>query len=74
MLPTRRSLDALARFEHASDIVAVARDASDLPSATQPRTIADDNGARLLLPGDPGYDDAGPLPAMQAAERGRGNG
>ena len=61
----------------------VARDASDLPPATQPRIVSDGNGARLLLPGDPGYDDAveppdgtisgSTLQAMRAAERGRGS-
>jgi hypothetical protein len=83
ILPTRRSLEALSRFEAASEVVAVARDASDLPPATRPRIVADGNGARLLLPGDPGYDDAvepadgsisGPaLRAMRAAERGQGS-
>ena len=83
IFPTRRSLEALTRFEHASEVVGVARDASDLPPATQPRIVADGNGARLLLPGDPGYDDVEELPdgaisgpalqAMRAAERGRGS-
>ena len=83
IFPTRRSLEALTRFETASEVVAVVRAASDLPPATQPRIVADGNGARLLLPGDPGYDDAvepadgsisGPaLRAMRAAERGQGS-
>jgi 8-oxo-dGTP pyrophosphatase MutT (NUDIX family) len=83
IFPTRRSLEALTRFESAAEVVSVVRSASDLPPATQPRIVADGNGARLLLPGDPGYDDAiepadgsisGPaLAAMRAAERGRGS-
>jgi 8-oxo-dGTP pyrophosphatase MutT (NUDIX family) len=83
IFPTRRSLEALTRFEHADDVVATVREASDLPPATQPRIVSDGNGARLLLPGDPGYDDAvepadgaisGPtLQAMRAAERQRGS-
>ncbi|MGZ8734409.1 MAG: NUDIX hydrolase [Acidimicrobiia bacterium] len=83
IFPTRRSLEALTRFETASEVVAVVGDASDLPPATQPRIVADGNGARLLLPGDPGYDDAvepadgsisGPaLQAMRAVEREQGS-
>jgi 8-oxo-dGTP pyrophosphatase MutT (NUDIX family) len=83
IFPTRRSLEALTRFEHADDVVATVREASDLPPATQPRIVSDGNGARLLLPGDPGYDDAveppdgaisGPtLQAMRSAERQRGS-
>ena len=79
IFPTRRSLEALTRFESAAEVVSVVRDASDLPPATQPRIVADGNGARLLLAGDPGYDDAvepadgsiaGPaLQALRAAER-----
>ncbi len=82
IVPTRRSLEALTRFDHASEVVAVARDASDLPPATQPRIVADGNGTRLLLPGDPGYDDAidlaadaisgAALPALRVAQRGQG--
>ena len=83
IFPTRRSLEALTRFETAAEVVAVVRDASDLPPATQPRIVADGNGARLLLPGDPGYDDAeepadgsitrAALHAMRAAARERGS-
>ncbi len=79
IFPTRRSLEALTRFESAAEVVSVVRDASDLPPATQPRIVADGNGARLLLAGDPGYDDAvepadgsisgETLQAMRAAER-----
>lgn len=79
IFPTRRSLEALTRFESAAEVVSVVRDASDLPPATQPRIVADGNGARLLLAGDAGYDDAvepadgsiaGPaLQALRAAER-----
>jgi 8-oxo-dGTP pyrophosphatase MutT (NUDIX family) len=84
IFPTRRSLEALTRFDHASDVVTYSRDASNLPPATRPRIVADGNGARLLLPGDEGYDAAveppdgaisGPtLRAMRAAERERGAG
>jgi 8-oxo-dGTP pyrophosphatase MutT (NUDIX family) len=58
IFPTRRNLEALARFERAADLVEYVRDASDVPPTTQPRIVADANGARLLLPGDTGYDDA----------------
>jgi len=79
IFPTRRSLEALTRFESAAEVVSVVRDASDLSPAAQPRIVADGNGARLLLAGDPGYDDAVEpaagsisgemLQAMRAAER-----
>ncbi len=62
IFPTRRNLEALGRFAHAADLVDFVRDASDVPPTTQPRIVADGNGARLLLPDDPGYDDAADPP------------
>lgn len=62
IFPTRKNLQALTRFATATELVAHARDASNVPSATQPRIVADGNGARILLPGDPGYDEAEDLP------------
>jgi 8-oxo-dGTP pyrophosphatase MutT (NUDIX family) len=51
IFPTVRNLEALARFETATALVEAVRTASSV-SATQPRVVADGNGARILLPGD----------------------
>jgi hypothetical protein len=47
--PTMRNLQQLARFQSARELlVAVA--------SSEPRVVADAGGARILLPGDPGYE------------------
>jgi 8-oxo-dGTP pyrophosphatase MutT (NUDIX family) len=61
IFPTLRNLEALARFETADELVATVRNATSVPT-TQPRIVADHTGTRLLLPGDPGYDEAEDLP------------
>lgn len=58
IFPTRKNLEALARFTTAAELVAYVRDASDVPPAIQPRLVADASGTRLLLPGDPGSHEA----------------
>ena len=62
IFPTRKSLEALSRFETAAQLLDVVARATDVPPATQPRIVEESSGgSRLLLPGDPGYDgrDAG---------------
>ena len=49
IFPTMRNLEQLARF-------ATARDLLDAVTASEPRVVADAGGARILLPGDPGYE------------------
>jgi 8-oxo-dGTP pyrophosphatase MutT (NUDIX family) len=70
ILPTIRNLEAIARSETAADVLAAASALETIP-AVLPRVVDDGGGMRILLPGDPGYDDADqglpanlPLPGM----------
>jgi 8-oxo-dGTP pyrophosphatase MutT (NUDIX family) len=54
IFPTRKNLEALARFARRGELLEHARAASDVPAATRPRIVRDSNGARIALPGDPG--------------------
>jgi 8-oxo-dGTP pyrophosphatase MutT (NUDIX family) len=54
ILPTIRNLEAIARFDRASDLLDVAVSAPSVPTVV-PRLVQDDEGLRILLPGDPGY-------------------
>lgn len=56
IFPTLRNLEAIGRFDTTDELVAAVRSATSVPTV-QPRIISDANGMRLLLPGDPGYDD-----------------
>ncbi len=47
-LPTQRNLAQLARFPTACELL-------EAVEAAEPRVVADAGGARILLPGDPGY-------------------
>ena len=49
IFPTMRNLEQLARF-------ATARELLDAVTASEPRVVADSGGARIQLPGDPGYE------------------
>ena len=49
IFPTMRNLEQLARF-------ATARELLDAVTLSEPRVVADAGGARILLPGDPGYE------------------
>jgi 8-oxo-dGTP pyrophosphatase MutT (NUDIX family) len=49
IFPTMRNLEQLARFATAGELL-------DAVSASEPRVVADAGGARILLPGDPGYE------------------
>lgn len=57
ILPTIRNLEAIARFDTAADVLAAAAALDQIP-AVLPRVIDDGDGIRILLPGDPGYDEA----------------
>jgi 8-oxo-dGTP pyrophosphatase MutT (NUDIX family) len=61
IFPTIRSLEAIGRFETADDLMAAAAAIESVP-ALLPRIVSDGDGMRILLPGDPGYDEAGGLP------------
>ena len=49
ILPTMHNLEQLARFATARELLAAV-------TASEPRVVADAGGARILLPGDPGYE------------------
>ncbi|MGY6499835.1 MAG: NUDIX hydrolase [Acidimicrobiales bacterium] len=75
IIPTLSNLAALARFDTAAEVIEAARTIAEVP-AILPKLVHEDGGARILLPGDPGYDDAGladlpppqaPLPGMAGA-------
>ncbi|MGH9118291.1 MAG: NUDIX hydrolase [Acidimicrobiales bacterium] len=54
ILPTIRNLEAIARFERAEDLLNAAAAVPSVPTVV-PRLVQDDEGLRILLPGDPGY-------------------
>jgi 8-oxo-dGTP pyrophosphatase MutT (NUDIX family) len=56
IFPTIRTLKALERFASADDLLAAAAAIGDVPTIL-PRVVADQGGVRIVLPGDPGYDD-----------------
>jgi 8-oxo-dGTP pyrophosphatase MutT (NUDIX family) len=54
ILPTRKSLQAVARFDRAADVIEAAAAIERRPPVP-PRVVADGTGLRIVLPGDPGY-------------------
>ena len=56
IFPTIRNLEAIARFDRSADLLAAAAAITDIP-AILPRIIDDEGGVRIVLPGDPGYDE-----------------
>ena len=64
IFPTIRNLEALTRFKNAAEAIEAARRIESIPAIT-PRMIKDGDGIRVLLPGDPGFDDA---PDLELAE------
>ncbi len=57
ILPTIRNLEAIARFDTAAEVLSAAAALDQVP-AILPRVVDEGEGIRILLPGDPGYDDA----------------
>jgi 8-oxo-dGTP pyrophosphatase MutT (NUDIX family) len=57
ILPTIKNLEAIARFDSSGSLLAAAATIARVP-AVLPRVGRDDRGVRILLPGDPGYDEA----------------
>lgn len=57
IFPTMRSLEALARFDTADEVLAAAAAINDVPTIL-PKIVEDASGYRIILPGDPGYDEA----------------
>jgi 8-oxo-dGTP pyrophosphatase MutT (NUDIX family) len=57
--PTRRTLDLLATGSSASDVVDLVRSLGAVPPV-EPRLYVSESEARILLPDDEGFDEAGP--------------
>ena len=58
IFPTIRNLQAISRFSTSDALLAAAARASSAVPAIEPRVVADGNGMRIVLPGDPGYEEA----------------
>jgi len=57
IFPTMKNLEAISRFATSGDLLAAAAAVEKVPTVL-PRVVADERGFRILLPGDPGYDEA----------------
>jgi len=65
IFPTMKNLEAIGRFATSGELLAAAAAVEHVPTVL-PRVVADERGFRILLPGDPGYEDAvahAPAPA-----------
>lgn len=62
IFPTIRMLQAIGRFTTSAELLAAAA-ALDTVPAVLPRVVADGRGLRILLPGDPGYEDVAASPS-----------
>jgi 8-oxo-dGTP pyrophosphatase MutT (NUDIX family) len=73
IFPTIKNLEAISRFDTSAELLAAALAVEQVPTVL-PRVVADERGFRILLPGDPGYDEAvGPSsggPATSSADLG----
>jgi 8-oxo-dGTP pyrophosphatase MutT (NUDIX family) len=67
IFPTIRNLQVISRFSSGGDLLAAAARASSSVPAIEPRVVADGNGVRIVLPGDPGYEEA-PVPDPSGTE------
>jgi 8-oxo-dGTP pyrophosphatase MutT (NUDIX family) len=60
IFPTMRSLETLERFATADDVLDAAAAIQAVPTIL-PRIVEDHGGYRIVLPGDPGYDEIVPV-------------
>ncbi|MHB1912776.1 MAG: hypothetical protein ACYCTI_12080, partial [Acidimicrobiales bacterium] len=58
IFPTIRNLEAIGRFETSAELLAAAAAIESVPTIL-PRVVADGDGMRIVLPGDPLYDQLG---------------
>jgi 8-oxo-dGTP pyrophosphatase MutT (NUDIX family) len=71
IFPTIRNLQVISRFSSSADLLAAAAAASSSVPAIEPRVVADGNGMRIVLPGDPGFEGApAPDPGGHQAQGG----
>jgi 8-oxo-dGTP pyrophosphatase MutT (NUDIX family) len=61
IFPTIRNLQAIGRFDTSAALLTAAAEASSSVPTIEPRVVADGNGMRIVLPGDPSYERA-PVP------------
>lgn len=60
IFPTIKNLEAIARFDKAADLLTHAASVQTVPPI-QPRIVQEEGGGmRILMPGDPGFDEASP--------------
>jgi hypothetical protein len=64
IFPTMRSLQTLARFDTADEVLQAAQAIETVP-AILPRIVEDHGGYRIVLPGDPEYDEIAPVSLPQ---------
>ncbi len=57
IFPTIRNLQAISRFKSCDELMGAAAAAEGSVPVVEPRVLLDGNGVRIVLPGDPGYDD-----------------
>jgi 8-oxo-dGTP pyrophosphatase MutT (NUDIX family) len=57
IFPTIKNLQAISRFSTSDELLDAAAAAEHVP-AVLPRVISDGNGVRIVLPGDPDYEQA----------------
>ncbi len=57
IFPTMKNLEAISRFATSDELLAAAAAVERVPTVL-PRVVVDERGFRILLPGDPGYDEA----------------
>ena len=57
IFPTIKNLQAISRFHTPAELMDAAEAAEHVP-AVLPRVISDGNGVRIVLPGDPDYEQA----------------
>jgi len=58
IFPTIRSLQAIGRFATSAELLEAAARASSAVPTIEPRVVPDGNGMRIVLPGDPSYEQA----------------
>lgn len=63
IFPTIKNLEAVARFETSAELLAAAAAVEQVPTIL-PRITAGAHGVRILLPGDPGYEEAADAPPV----------
>jgi 8-oxo-dGTP pyrophosphatase MutT (NUDIX family) len=61
IFPTIRNLQVIGRFATSAELLDAAARASASVPTVEPRVVADGNGMRIVLPGDPAYEEA-PVP------------